>query len=218
MKKIVVTAFLLCVILAIAAAVVKYRYPDSEAAAFVDRCWGKARGEFADAWARVNAQDVYSASLEKSIVETEDETDPDGKGEAQYVTGPAAFTEANRYVGKSVNPEEDLRGKVVLVYVWSIENKQSALLLPRVQRIWDALRHKPLAVVTSHRGGRRPKVERVVKAAKLTVPTYEGAGLSVEPRNAGKGPFFYVVDQDGRLVHVGRSEREATAAVVNAFK
>ncbi|MBR4616392.1 MAG: hypothetical protein IKO55_12355 [Kiritimatiellae bacterium] len=216
MKKFVVSTLVLVAIIAVAALAIKYKCPDSDAAAFVDKCWGKARGEFSDAWARVNAQDVYSASLEKSIVEAEET--PDEADAQNCQTGPGAFTEANRYVGTPIESEDSLRGKVVLVYVWSIENKQSAILLPRVERIWEALGHKPLVVITSHRGGRRQKVERVIRAAKLTVPTYEGAGLSVEPRNTGKGPCFYVVNPDGKLVHVGRGEREATAAVINAFQ
>lgn len=222
MKKIVMTFLALALAAAGTAAFVRFRYPDSEAAAFVDRLWGRARSEFSDAWERVNAKDGYSAALEKSVAAAESDDDEPAVQEPAsakpYVKGPAAFTADNRYCGKEIASEDDLRGRVVLFYVWSIDSRSSALMLPRVQRIWEALRHKPLAVVASHRGGRRPKVDRVVKAAKLTIPCYEGAGLSVEPSSAGNGPFFYVTDASGRLVFAGRSDRAATEAVINAFQ
>ena len=79
MKKLIVTAFALCMVVVVAAVTVRFMYPDTEVAAFVDKCWGRARDEFSDAWERVNAQNAYSAALEKSVEEAEAQPDEEGE-------------------------------------------------------------------------------------------------------------------------------------------
>lgn len=114
--------------------------------------------------------------------------------------------------------ERAFRGRVTLFYVWNAEDKNSLLLLPRMEELWQSFRGKQLVVVGSHRGGVADKVAAAAKSAGVTFPVYEGARYFKEPAGASKAtPYLYAVDHEGRVVYRGRSERAATEALVDAL-
>jgi len=127
------------------------------------------------------------------------------------------LSEENWYSGRKIGPA-DLKGKVVMVDEWGVRCPPCRALLPRMEEIWKSFKSKPFVLIGSHRQGRQPEaVAELVKQNKLTYPIYDRAGIVDEPSNGGGIPFIYVVDANGKVVYSGRSDREAIAAVVNAF-
>ena len=122
----------------------------------------------------------------------------------------------NRYCGRELS-EKSLDGKIVMVYGFSETDEDSIALLPRIERVWAAYKTKPFVVLGSHRGGKSAKVASILKKAKVTFPVYEDAGRTKEPNTGGEYPIVYVVDDTGRIVYRGRSDLEATEAVVTAI-
>lgn len=113
--------------------------------------------------------------------------------------------------------ESDLAGKVVLVDEWGYRCPPCLAMLPRIEQIWQSFKGKPFMVVGSHRQGKADEVAAVVKENGLTYPVYHGAGLAAgEPDNGRAIPFLYVVNHRGKVVYSGRSDREATQAIVEA--
>lgn len=126
--------------------------------------------------------------------------------------------DAHHYSGPKVTAES-LVGKVVMVDEWGVNCPPCRALLPRMEEIWTSFRSKPFVLLGSHRQGNRPdEVKALVKANKLTYPIYDACGLAEgEPANGGAIPFIYVLNHRGKVVYSGRSEREATQAVVEAI-
>ena len=122
----------------------------------------------------------------------------------------------NWYCGKKLT-ESSFDGKLVMVYVFSESDEDSVALLPRIENMWSAYKSKPLVVLGSHRGGKSAKAENLIKKAKVTFPVYEGAGRTQEPSAGGRYPIVYVVDDTGRMIYRGRSDLEATEAIVTAI-
>ena len=122
----------------------------------------------------------------------------------------------NWYCGKKLT-ESSFDGKIVMVYVFSESDEDSVALLPRIENVWSAYKSKPLVVLGSHRGGKSAKAENLIKKAKVTFPVYEGAGRTQEPSAGGRYPIVYVVDDTGRMIYRGRSDLEATEAIVTAI-
>ena len=122
----------------------------------------------------------------------------------------------NWYCGKKLT-EKSLDGKIVMVYVFSESSEDSVALLPRIENVWSAYKSKPLVVLGSHRGGKSAKTESLIKKAKVTFPVYEDAGRTQEPSAGGRYPIVYVVDDTGRMIYRGRSDLEATEAIVTAI-
>ena len=113
--------------------------------------------------------------------------------------------------------ERALDGKIVMVYVFSESNEDSVALLPRIESVWSAYKSKPFVVIGSHRGGKSAKVASIIKKSKVTFSVYEDAGRTQEPGAGGRYPIVYVVDDTGRMIYRGRSDLEATEAVVTAI-
>jgi len=127
------------------------------------------------------------------------------------------LSDENWYSGRKLSPA-DLNGKVVMVDEWGVRCPPCRALLPRMEEIWKSFKSKPFVLIGSHRQGRQPEaVAELVKQNKLTYPIYDRAGIVDEPSNGGGIPFIYVVDANGKVVYSGRNDREAIAAVVNAF-
>lgn len=124
------------------------------------------------------------------------------------------LADENRYYGGKLK-ESDLLGKVVLVYDFSIDDDESVEMLPKIHRIWDGFHQHPFMAIGSHRGGRTDKVKKVVAEQGVGYPVYEGVAYRRAPR--GRVPFIYVVDAKGKIVYQGRSDRDATQAVVEAI-
>ena len=122
----------------------------------------------------------------------------------------------NWYCGKKLD-ESSFDGKIVMVYVFSESDEDSVALLPRIENVWSAYKTKPLVVLGSHRGGKSAKAENLIKKAKVTFPVYEGAGRTQEPSAGGRYPIVYVVNDTGRMIYRGRSDLEATEAIVTAI-
>ncbi len=122
----------------------------------------------------------------------------------------------NWYCGKKLT-EKSLDGKIVMVYVFSESSEDSVALLPRIENVWSAYKSKPLVVLGSHRGGKSAKAESIIKKAKVTFSVYEDAGRTKEPSAGGRYPIVYVVDDTGRMIYRGRSDLEATEAIVTAI-
>ena len=104
-----------------------------------------------------------------------------------------------------------------MVYVFSESNEDSVALLPRIEKLWSAYKSKPFVVLGSHRGGKSAKVANLIKKSKVTFPVYEDAGRTKEPGAGGRYPIVYVVDDSGQMIYRGRSDLEATEAVVTAI-
>ena len=122
----------------------------------------------------------------------------------------------NWYCGKKLD-ESSFDGKIVMVYVFSESDEDSVALLPRIENVWSAYKTKPLVVLGSHRGGKSAKAENLIKKAKVTFPVYEGAGRTQEPSAGGRYPIVYGVNDTGRMIYRGRSDLEATEAIVTAI-
>ena len=122
----------------------------------------------------------------------------------------------NWYCGKKLT-ESSFDGKIVMVYVFSESSEDSVALLPRIENVWSAYKSKPLVVLGSHRGGKSAKAASLIKKAKVTFPVYEDAGRTQEPSAGGRYPIVYVVDDTGRMIYRGRSDLEATEAIVTAI-
>ena len=122
----------------------------------------------------------------------------------------------NWYCGKKLS-ESALEGKIVMVYVFSETSEDSVALLPRIESVWSAYKTKPLVVIGSHRGGKSAKVADLIKKSKVTFSVYEDAGRTKEPGSGGRYPIVYVIDDKGRMIYRGRSDLEATEAVVTAI-
>ena len=122
----------------------------------------------------------------------------------------------NWYCGKKLT-EKSLEGKIVMVYVFSESSEDSVALLPRIENVWSAYKSKPFVVIGSHRGGKSAKVANLIKKSKVTFPVYEDAGRTKEPGAGGRYPIVYVVDDSGKMIYRGRSDLDATEAVVTAI-
>ena len=122
----------------------------------------------------------------------------------------------NWYCGKKLT-EKSLDGKIVMVYVFSESSEDSVALLPRIEKLWSAYKSKPFVVLGSHRGGKSAKVANLIRKSKVTFPVYEDAGRTKEPGAGGRYPIVYVVDDSGQMIYRGRSDLEATEAVVTAI-
>ena len=122
----------------------------------------------------------------------------------------------NWYCGKKLT-ESSFDGKIVMVYVFSESSEDSVALLPRIENLWSAYKSKPLVVLGSHRGGKSAKAANIIKKAKVTFSVYEDAGRTQEPSAGGRYPIVYVVDDTGRMIYRGRSDLEATEAIVTTI-
>ena len=122
----------------------------------------------------------------------------------------------NWYCGKKLT-EKSLEGKIVMVYVFSESSEDSVALLPRIENVWSAYKSKPFVVIGSHRGGKSAKVANLIRKSKVTFPVYEDAGRTKEPGAGGRYPIVYVVDDSGKMIYRGRSDLDATEAVVTVI-
>ncbi len=121
--------------------------------------------------------------------------------------------------------EADLCGKVVMGACWGANHPPSRVLLPRMEQIWQSLKHKPFVFVGSSRQGCADIIGRLVKKHNLTFPIYERFGLPQYGRiGIAQGdprlphmPYFFVVNRSGRVVYSGNDMSAATEAAVNAL-
>lgn len=139
-------------------------------------------------------------------------------GAASASVGWRNLDDAHRLGGRLAS-EGYLCGKVVLVDRWGFRCPPCRALLPRVEEIWQSFKTKPFVVLGGHcRGwGSADEVKRLIGQNGLTYPIYEDAGLAKDEPAFDAIPFLYVVDETGKVVYQGHSERDATQAVVMAL-
>ena len=127
--------------------------------------------------------------------------------------------DADHYLGGRKASEGYLQGKVVLVDRWGAKCPPCRALLPRVEEIWKSFKTKPFVVLGGHcKGwGTADMVAELITENKLTYPVYEDAALAVGEPKFDAIPFLYVVDETGKVVYLGRDERNATQAIVSAL-
>lgn len=235
MSKILWGVFFVFILVLVGSAVIMRQYPDTEVGHYVSDKYAIVQKVVLDAWEKVRSSDGNGAT-ESAVAEQEEErptTAADINMQKQEVaeekpapsepepapaavTGPSAFTKDNWYAGPQLT-ERSLKGKVVLFYVWDSANEDCVALLPRIQDLWLSFKHKPFLVVGSHRGGRSAKVEKLIKARKLSFANYENAGAAAEPKGISRYPTLYLIDHTGKLVYRGYNDRTATEALVTAI-
>ena len=126
--------------------------------------------------------------------------------------------EAHHLGGRKAS-EGYLKGKVVLVDRWGAKCPPCRAMLPQVEQIWQSFKTKPFVVLGVHCAGwgGADAVRQLVEENHLTYPVYEDAGLAEGEPQFDSIPFLYVVDETGKVVYKGRSDRNATQAVVTAL-
>ena len=112
-----------------------------------------------------------------------------------------------------------LQGKVVLVDRWGAKCPPCRALLPRVEELWQSFKAKPFVILGGHceGWGNADAVKKLIRENKLSYPVYEGAGLKDGEPKFDAIPYLYVVDETGKVVYRGHSERDATEAIVTAL-
>ena len=191
--------------------------------------YGVTKDFWVEQWHRFRPEEPEEAAAEEpSAAEPEDEPEEEAKPEEPEKSAKPpkpvvdlskpwkGLEPENWYCGKKL-AESSFDGKIVMVYVFSESSEDSVALLPRIENLWSAYKSKPLVVLGSHRGGKSAKSETLIKKAKVTFPVYEGAGRTQEPSAGGRYPIVYVVDDTGHMIYRGRSDLEATEAIVTAI-
>ena len=125
----------------------------------------------------------------------------------------------SHHLGGRKASEGYLKGKVVLVDRWGAKCPPCRAMLPQVEQIWQSFKTKPFVVLGGHCAGwgGADAVRQLVEENHLTYPVYEDAGLAEGEPQFDAIPFLYVVDETGKVVYKGHSERNATQAVVTAL-
>ena len=142
----------------------------------------------------------------------------DGLAAASGHPGWRNVDEAHHLGGRKAS-EGYLKGKVVLVDRWGAHCPPCRAMLPRIEEIWKSFKTKQFVVIGGHcpGWGGADEVRRLVEDNKLTYSVYEGAGLAAGEPQFDAIPFIYVVDETGKVVYKGHSDRNATQAVVTAL-
>lgn len=236
MKKLTGIVFALAVLAAGACSVALVYFPETRAGAYAASAWGFVRDKGLAAadlavkyWHEARAKfdsagEERAEAFKKDDVPAKElpvEVDPvvvDDKPQSAPVKiedGWKGLVDSNHLAGRRVYGR-NLKGKVVLVYVWSSSEPESTRLLPRIEDIWKSFNHKPFIVIGSHRGPRNESVMKSALRKKPTFPFYLEAG-SARERPPSSYPLIYVVDGSGRIIYRGKSDRSATGVVVEAF-
>ena len=187
--------------------------------------YGVTRDFWVEQWHRFRPEEPEAQVAEQPKVE-EPEVEPKAEEPGKSAEPPKPAVDLSKpwkglepenwYCGRKLT-ESALDGKIVMVYVFSESNEDSVALLPRIESVWSAYKSKPFVVIGSHRGGKSAKVASIIKKSKVTFSVYEDAGRTKEPGAGGRYPIVYVVDDTGRMIYRGRSDLEATEAVVTAI-
>ena len=127
--------------------------------------------------------------------------------------------DAEHYLGGRKASAGYLQGKVVLVDRWGAKCPPCRALLPRVEELWQSFKAKPFVILGGHceGWGNADAVKKLIRENKLSYPVYEGAGLKDGEPKFDAIPYLYVVDETGKVVYRGHSDRDATEAIVAAL-
>jgi len=112
-----------------------------------------------------------------------------------------------------------LQGKVVLVCRWSPADAAAKGMLVRLEEIWQGFKTKPFVVLggSLEDRGTAEEAKKLVVDSAVTFPVYAGAALGVGERLPEETPFLSVVDETGKVVYLGKDDRDATQALVTAL-
>ena len=225
MRPIIAWFIVISLVAAAVGAVSIYKFPDSIAGEVSLAAWEALQERSIELWNK--AREAIKGGEEKEEVvtkqsdvpaeldQTPSQIEEHDKKRVLVEAGWRALEGDNRYSGPKI-AGKDLKGKVVLVYVWNIDDLDSVKMLPRIEQIWQSFKHKKFVVFASHRGGKSDRVKRVAGQKKVTFSFYEDAGFVKEPKILSY-PTIYVVDTKGKVVYHGKSDRSATEAVVESF-
>jgi len=127
--------------------------------------------------------------------------------------------DSEHYLGGRKASEGYLQGKVVLVCRWSPSDAASKELLVRLEEIWQSFKIKQLVILggSCMDGGTAEEAKKLVADCAVTFPSYAGAALGVGEPAFEKTPFLYVVDETGKVIYLGKEERNATQVIVTAL-
>lgn len=232
MKKALLVLVVLAGLLVAADLVIVKFWPDTKIGEYaanrrdvVVQCYCVTKDFWVEQWHRFRPEEPEPQVAEQpKVEEPEEETKPEEPAKSAEPPKPVVdlskpwkgLEPENWYCGKKLD-ESSFDGKIVMVYVFSESDEDSVALLPRIENVWSAYKSKPLVVLGSHRGGKSAKAENLIKKAKVTFPVYEGAGRTQEPSAGGRYPIVYVVNDTGHMIYRGRSDLEATEAIVTAI-
>jgi len=112
-----------------------------------------------------------------------------------------------------------LQGKVVLDCRWSPTVASSREMLQRLEGIWRSFKTKPFVVLggSCEETGTMEEAKGLVAESRVTFPVYAGAALGGGEPAFTETPFLYVVDETGKVVYLGKEDRNATQAIVMAL-
>lgn len=123
------------------------------------------------------------------------------------------------HLGGRVTSEGYMRGKVVLVCRWGLKFQKCRAMLPQLEEVWRSFKSKPFVALCGHcKGyGEAEEIKKFLGEQEITCPVYEGAGLGFGEPRYDTVPTLYVVDESGRVVYAGHSEKTVRQAVVTAL-
>jgi len=122
-------------------------------------------------------------------------------------------------LGQSRVKESRMVGKVVLVCRWGSGSQPSRAFLESIEPTWKCYRAKPFVVIGSHQssGGSAEAAKEFCEQSALTFPVYADVELA-EGAPADNGlPFFYIVDETGKVTHQGKDEHKVTEYLAEAL-
>lgn len=103
-------------------------------------------------------------------------------------------------VGGATHDLERHRGKVVLVNFWATWCAPCRHEMPAIQRLRDALAHKPFAVLAVNVGERAPGVRAFLRETRLDLPVLMDASKRAARNwNVRVLPTTFLVGPDGRV-------------------
>jgi hypothetical protein len=97
---------------------------------------------------------------------------------------------------------EDLKGRVVLIVYWWMNDRNSPPVLAQIQNAYQANKDKGLVVMAFHKDELTPQTAaNFFKEKKLDIPSYTKA--EIEGVKCGKVPYIVIFDSLGKLVYQG---------------
>lgn len=130
--------------------------------------------------------------------------------------------DADHYLGGRKASSGYLQGKVVMVVRWDASNQvdqASHATLTRMEEIWESFKTKSFVMLGSPFCdlAATDAAKASVAAAKLSFPVYAGAGKAEREPRFRSLPTLYVIDETGLCIYVGKDDRLATTAIVQAL-
>lgn len=140
---------------------------------------------------------------------------------AVHAASPVAWDNLGRehHLAGRMTSSGYMRGKVVLIDRRDYGSKSCVDAARRMEDTWRAFKVKPFVLLGSHSGpAGAEKIARVAKGLSLSYPIYANAWLS---RGGGEASAadgtVCVVDCTGKVLYMGRDDRQAVAVAASAL-